>query len=372
MNQPPHELDAIATGDDVAAPRTRSVGLDVLRTTAILGVVAIHVFGNIVGNPAIRGSGTWWAATVIDVANVWVVPVFVMVSGALVLSPRAHVDGPAAFYRKRLLRLGPAFVFWQVFYFVVVRMLMSHQHFTLVETAGLVFDAKTYTHLYFLWLIVGLYAVAPVLAAFLHGGGPRRAVIFASCTLGLTVVVVGLSGLATMHGDPHPIVLNALTQWVPYVGYFLAGWALRNVTLRAGWTIAAALATVALLAMTIWQYNGVAVPGWLNAVSPPGYYSAIVAAASVGVFVVVNSLCAHVRTRPVQRRGMLTTLSDAAFGVYLVHFFILVLAELVVPGLLPRLQTTLWVAIAVWAGVCVLSFAISIGARRVPVLRRLF
>ncbi|WP_314147032.1 acyltransferase family protein [uncultured Leifsonia sp.] len=352
--------------------RTRSAALDVLRIAAILGVVAIHVFGGIVGNAAIRGSGTWWAATVIDIGSIWVVPVFVMVSGALLLSPRAHADGPAAFYRKRLLRLGPAFVFWQVFYIVVVRMLLQHQHLGLVETGGLIFDAKTYTHLYFLWLIVGLYVVAPVLAAFLNGGGQRRALVFAGSVLALTVVVVGLSGFASTHGSPHPIVLNALTQWIPYVGYFLAGWALRNLVIRAGWTSVAAIGTLGLLALTIWQYGGAGVPGWLNALSPVGYYGGIVALASIGVFVVANSLFAGGRPfGPRSSRG-LATLSDAAFGVYLVHFAFLVLAELLIPGLAAGRQSTLWVALAIWAGISVLSFAVSLGARRVPYLRRLF
>jgi surface polysaccharide O-acyltransferase-like enzyme len=65
---------------NASAVRTRSVSLDALRITAILGVIAIQVFGGIVSNPAIRGSGTWWVATAIDVGSIWVVPVFVMAS----------------------------------------------------------------------------------------------------------------------------------------------------------------------------------------------------------------------------------------------------------------------------------------------------
>lgn len=352
-------------------PRTRSVSLDVLRVVAILGVVAIHVFAGIVNNQAIRGSGTWWAATIIDVGNVWVIPVFVMVSGALLLGPRAHAAGPAVFYRKRLLRLGPAFVAWQLFYIIVVRLVMSHQQLTLIQILGLVADAQSYTHLYFLWLIVGLYLVAPILAAFLAAGGPRRAVILAASLLAFTFSVVALSGLSGLYGDPHPIALNALTQWMPYVGYFVAGWALRSVVLDLRWTLLTAVITALLLAETIWQFADLSRPALLQAISPTTYIGAIVGIASIGVFVVGQSLFARVRLRARASR-MLAQLSDAAFGVFLVHFFFLVLAITLLPWLNAARSSNLAVAFAMWASIVVVSFAVSLGARRVPGLRRFF
>lgn len=350
--------------------QTRSAALDILRVVAILGVIAIHVFAAITTNAAIRGSGTWWAANVLDLGNVWVIPVFVMVSGALILSPRSHAAGPAEFYRKRLLRLGPAFVFWQAFYIVVVRLMLSHQQLSFVSVLQLIADGTTYTHLYFLWLIVGLYVVAPVLAAFLNGGGQRRAYIFAAVVLLGTLTVYALSGTLTLRGVPHPIVLNALTQWVPYVGYFLAGWALRNVVLRWPWTLAVGLVTVALLAMTIWQHATGPHP-LLDAVSPAGYIGFISGAASIGVFVVGLSIFAGVRAEGRAGR-VLHRLSDATFGVYLVHFFFLVLVVTLSPDIARLRATSLPAAFAVWSGIVIVSFAISLGARRVPYLRRLF
>src|SRR5690606_6813844 len=124
---------------------------------AVLGVVCIHVFGAIVTNPDRRGSAGWWVAVALDFGNVWVVPVFVMVSGALLLGGRAHANGVGAFYRTRLLRLGPAFVFWQLFYIFAIRWLVSGQEPTAGSVAALFLSGSTYTHLYFLWLIVGLY-----------------------------------------------------------------------------------------------------------------------------------------------------------------------------------------------------------------------
>jgi surface polysaccharide O-acyltransferase-like enzyme len=353
------------------AARSRSMALDVLRVTAILGVVAIHVFGGIVTNPAIRGSGSWWAGVVVDIGNVWVIPVFVMVSGALLLGPRAHAAGPREFYRKRLLRLGPAFVAWQVFYIIVVQQWLSHRNLTVADVLQQIADGKTYTHLYFLYLIAGLYLVAPVLAAFLAGGGPGRAYIFAGSVLGSTLLVYVIADLSTLYGSPRPIVLNALTQWVPYVGYFLAGWALRNVRFSWPWATLAAIGTLALLAETIWQYVNSGRHVLLNAVAPLGYLSVITAAASIGVFVVAQSIFAHAKGTGRASR-VLGELSDASFGVYLVHFFFSVLFATLFPWAAVLRGENFWAATAFWAVVVVVSFAVSIGARRVPVLRRFF
>lgn len=51
------------------APVTRRWGLDILRIVSVVGVVAIHVFGNMVGNDAVRGSARWWAAVVVISAS---------------------------------------------------------------------------------------------------------------------------------------------------------------------------------------------------------------------------------------------------------------------------------------------------------------
>lgn len=351
-----------------ATGTTRRWALDLTRVVSVIGVVAIHVFAGMVANPEIRGSNGWWAAVVADIGFVWVVPVFVMISGALVLDPRQHASGPAPFYRKRLLRLAPALVFWSLFYFVVIRSGVSHVAVTRESLASFVLDGRPYTHLYFLWLIVGLYAVAPVLAAFLRDGGKGRAMAFALVVLLATLVTGSSSSLLGALGSARPLTLMAFTQWLPYVGFFLAGWALRDVVLR-GWGVVAAVAgTLVALVVPIIQY-GVR-PAWsvLDAIAPVSYFGPFVAAASIGVFVCANSLLA--RWRPGIASGkMLRELSDSAFGVFLVHFAIMVIVRGIDP--FSRASSSFILSVLEWAVVVALSFLLVMGLRRVPLLRRL-
>ena len=76
-----------------------------LRIAAIGAVVLIHSSSGLVLNNAIRGSATWWVGVVLNRGAGWAVPVFIMVSGALLLAPRPN-EGAAAFYRRRLDRIA--------------------------------------------------------------------------------------------------------------------------------------------------------------------------------------------------------------------------------------------------------------------------
>lgn len=142
-----------------ASPRREYLPiLDAVRIVAVAGVVAIHVIGGAVG--AGRG-GTGLA--MLDMALVVAVPIFFMMSGALALSPAAMRDGAAGFWRRRARRLLPALVVWSAFYILVIRWGVSGVHPTVPDMVDAVVTGQTYTHLYFLWALVGLCAIAPAL-----------------------------------------------------------------------------------------------------------------------------------------------------------------------------------------------------------------
>src|SRR6185437_5668911 len=116
--------------------------LDGLQVAAIAGVLAIHIFGMLVVNDDWAGTGRWWAAVAVDMGSIWVVPVFVMISGALVLAPSAHAAGPVAFYRKRFVRILPALVVWHLVYLIVVRIGLRVERPGLAKVAVLFMDAQ--------------------------------------------------------------------------------------------------------------------------------------------------------------------------------------------------------------------------------------
>src|SRR3954464_13783280 len=77
---------------------------DGMRTVAIVAVIALHTSGVRVSNSPSIETVEWWTGHVIDSLCRWCVPVFIMLSGALLLDPDRH-ETPFHFYRKRFSRV---------------------------------------------------------------------------------------------------------------------------------------------------------------------------------------------------------------------------------------------------------------------------
>ncbi|KQX06824.1 MULTISPECIES: acyltransferase [unclassified Leifsonia] len=347
----------------------RRASLDLLRVISICGVVAIHTFADIVTNPDARGSIDWWIALALNTGFIWAVPVFVMLSGALNLDERAFRAGVPAYYRRRLTRLVPALVFWTLVYFVAIRVFALHQSFTPRDVIAILFDAKVYPQLYFLWLIIGLVLFAPVLAAFLREGGNSRALILAGSILGFTLLVFAAAGVMSYLGMPRTIYLGALNMWLPYVGYFVAGLALLRARFSRAWLIVAGAAAALAIVGTVLQVAHSSAAPLFRAVVAPGYLGAGVAVAAIGVFIVGVHGVDRIAFGPRFARGV-AVLADAAFGVFLVHMIVLLVLDRTFP--LFSDATSIVGSIVAYLVIVVVSFAISLGAQRVPVLRLVF
>ena len=354
---------------DVAAAPARKWGYDLLRIASICGVVAIHTFGAIAANQDIRGSAPWVATQFLSAGFIWAVPVFVMLSGALSLTERAHSAGPARFLAKRATRILPAILAWTFIYLVLIRMLLLQQRIPLRDVLAELVDARVYPHLYFLWLIAGLYLVAPVIAAFLHRGGRRRATVLAAAALGTTLLVFMVPGVLGLLGIPRPIQLGALTFWIAYVGYFVAGYALSLYRAKGPALALAAVGIVVFGGLTLVEAAWPQQLMVLRAFVTPEYLGVAVAGLAVCVFIVGTTLLDRIRIGERLARFVLL-LSEASFGVFLIHLIVLLIPYELLPGF--RDNTSLFQAAVAYVFIIVVSFAASIGARRIPGLRRIF
>ncbi len=83
--------------------------IDRLRVAACVAVVLIHVtLGSL--DTLTPFTAVWWVGHWICLVSQWAVPVFVMISGALLLNPNyGAADSLSVFYRKRVRRIGLPF-----------------------------------------------------------------------------------------------------------------------------------------------------------------------------------------------------------------------------------------------------------------------
>lgn len=318
----------------------RVVYLDALRLVAIIGVVAIHVFSAAfnVGTP---GSTGWWLADVTYSGSRWSVPVFFMVSGAVIL-PRAGTGAPRDFYRRRVRRLGTPLVVWSVVYLAFA---LARHDITWHDVLPRIARGAPYVHLYFLFAIAGLYVLAPLLARALTG--PQAGLLPMSALVALLanglLPVLGL----TAHMS---ITTVAATRWLPFVGYFLAGLALASAPRLPGRWVWAALAALGLAGQVL-------LAGWARLAGHPalfsysGSYSALpVMLAAVALF------CLARQVEPVLQplRRPVVALSELTFGVFLCHLLFVDQATRTF-----SVGTSVRALVPVFLGALVVSFAVT-------------
>lgn len=91
----------------------RILYLDVLRFIAIFGVVMLHVSDD--GFFKGINSEEWLPSLSYMVLSHWILPMFIMISGALFLNPSKHIT-IEAIAKKYSWRLIVAYVFWLLVY----------------------------------------------------------------------------------------------------------------------------------------------------------------------------------------------------------------------------------------------------------------
>ncbi len=357
----------------VAAPDTlgRSSFIAWLRVLAIAGVVLIHVSGSVTLRQDLSGTPVFILATVMNGATRFCVPLFVLVSGSLLLRPSAMKAGMGAFYRKRLTRLVPALVVWHLVY-LAFREFVRGQHITAGHVATELLSGKVYTALYFFWLILGLYLVAPLLWNAMRDFSSRQRLILGlilvalTCTWQSTLGIFAWQAIAGGSGAQ-----TIWTLWIPYVGYFVLGGALRDLTpsLRTG-LMGLGLAALGMC-VTTWQAYGGA-PTALKIFTPPSYWGWLVAMVTVGLWLAAAWFW---RSGTWASRGLVGRLGELlgslTLGVFAVHLIVLYFVEQTIARGLATGSIHVRGLLAVSGIVLLGAWAIAWAMSRVPWLRRI-
>jgi peptidoglycan/LPS O-acetylase OafA/YrhL len=372
-----------ASAHDSAPPPDREYLplLDVLRIAAILGVVLVHVVGG-----GVEAGTVGIGVTALDMAASAAVPVFLMMTGALNLHPAAHRRGPGVFWRRRAVRVVPALVVWSAVYMLLIDPLAGAD-VTLGSALDEIITAKTAVHLYFLWAVLGLYALAPVIAAFLHEDASRegrRAWWMGLLGCGWTALAfavpfltVGPTAGGALDGlsQHRPLEAGALTFGLAFAGYFVIGRAavVAPPSRRTGVGLLAMCLPCVIALTSVYEAgrggagSGSAASAGI-AVLGSGYTSPLVMIYSIALFAGVAALALGWRVGPRAQR-VLRTLGDATFGVFLAHFAILVLLRQLPPM---GDGNELWQMAVAYAVVVPVSFALSLLAQRIPGVRLVF
>ncbi|MFB3893702.1 MAG: acyltransferase [Phycisphaerae bacterium] len=254
---------------------------DAMRVLGVMAVIVVHVNDMVLFSNSV-GQAHWWFANFVDASGRWAVPVFIMLSGALLLNP-SRDESPKEFYRRRLARLGVATVFWSIFFML----------FAVYYTGWCVgawnvppgdwhksvwrelLRGAPYMHLHFVFRLAGLYLITPLLRLYVRHAslGLRTGMMLAIFGMAMAgSVATSILGTAP-DGQPIDSVSGFAILW-PFLGFYLAGDVLREVTVTrrlAAWSFAGYLLCVAAMAVG----TGVAVGPLAGTPAKPQVYPSL-------------------------------------------------------------------------------------------------
>lgn len=306
------------------------------------------------------------------------VPLFVMMTGVLLLPVGQGYD-LVSFYRKRIGRILPPLVFWSVAlpllmyaYFnyinpstcnpqVAVGGYTVQQLVQRIYTFVFNFNFDT-TPLWYLYMLIGLYLLMPVLKAWLVQASQRELKV----VLGLWVVSLFLPYLKMLapvlgyQGNYGNMELLGMCDWNIYgtfyyfsgfVGYLVLAYYLKQYPLQWSWSKMLAI----MIPLFVAGYAITAGGYILTQEHFPGNYAYLEIVwyfNGINVFMMTLPLFAIVQKMAVRSRRWLSRLASLAFGIYLCHFvFVFVCYDLYDMAMLPY-----WVRIPC---IAVTTFAIA-------------
>lgn len=199
------------------------ISADIIRIIAIFFVVFSHTTDRFVLYTTLKGSVSWKIVYYLNTLSHVAVPLFIILSGYLLLK-KEKTNNVKLFYKRRLLKILSPFLIWLCIYFgysVDWNLARLTPQYIFIN----LWHADIW-HLYFIIIIIELYIIAPFLVKFAETKNKKKQTIL-FCVL----IAIGIffSLLDIFHIDVRRIVL---TMFIPYIGIFYAGAYLRLVRLK--------------------------------------------------------------------------------------------------------------------------------------------
>ena len=341
-----------------ARSSARVLYLDVLRALAGVCVIFIHTTADLLYQVSAFHTTAWRLALILNVASRWCVPAYVMLSGAFLLDYRRRYT-TREFYSKRFAKVAVPFVAWTVIYLVWSAVTGVYHIHGVSDVLAHTVAAPAMYHLWFFYMILGLYAVTPILSLITQSAS--RPLLWAFVVVCFTGSALGL--VAKFSG--HSIYGTDFTPSLSYVGYFVLGWLLRNQPLHIGFRAliyvlgAASIVLTAALTMQLSLSKQVLDTSLLDYQLPAILFE------SAAVFVFIRSL-------PWERilswrllLWLVQTLALSSFGIYLAHVLLKYYVNQYTAASLLPIDSTRYILLGAPL-IYVLTAVIIVIARRVP------
>lgn len=351
--------------------KPRVLWLDLLRISAIVLVLFVHAAAQTIHNTPLNSTRFYALVIYDDLAHI-AVPLFVMISGCMLLDPKRQFD-TRKFYSKNIFRIVVAFLFWTSVNLVydAARYYFEHDGFSGFSVENMFkgfFVGKIY--MWYLFMIFGLYIITPLVRCitkemknakyFLAVFSVFGCLIPTLVEFGKVFDITALKWLDAMRGNMRFYFA------LGYTGYYVMGYVLyrckiskRTEYLLYAMSLLLSVASV-IGTIKISQMNGKDYTGLY------GYPMLNIVINSAAVFVFFKNRVSRFNLQRFEKA--IVTLSGCTFGIYLTHMYAIDFLEDI--GFTNRLFHALFSVPVLVLCAFLLSLALTYIIKHIPVLNR--
>ena len=345
---------------------TRNISFDLLRIISALSVVVLHVSAQYIMISEVD-SLYFRLSNFLNSISRFGVPIFVMLSGVLFLSKEKEIS-IGKIWTKYILRTFILFWVWSFAYYVFQSLYMWKfdfwNHGIARTVLGCVYASD---HFWFLFMIMGLYALVPILRTWIHNATQKELdyliILFFFCQILRTTATLLIDKTLVQE------ILNMtkIIELSNYLGYFILGYRLLTYGIpKVAKTILYALVPVCVIANYF-------ISDWMSLKAgaySPGVYD------SFGIFTFIIIIAIFVfftdnfanATWNKKLSNMVANLSKNTLGIYVMH--VGVLTYLVHEGILTKLPHPVAGTVIISLFLFVVCSVVASLLRRIPFVGR--
>lgn len=280
--------------------------LHYLRVIAILMVIALHSISPYMSNAALYASKSWYAYLLINAVSRCGVPLFLMISGYLLLSADSSADFKL-FYKRRLPRILIPLALWNVIYYIFY-CIFNGSSFKISELFSQILDCGTAYHFWYVYTLLGIYLLTPFLKRIADSCSFKELVWFEILICLCTTLRPFINTVTPVYIYLFDPLLNG------YIGFFVLGYILGKTDFTKKQLVFFACAGIAGIFISAAGNHAASSNKEIDLVFNSGYSLCYFMTAS-GVFALFKSI----DFKEGRAFKIFKSLSAATFGIYLVH-----------------------------------------------------
>lgn len=294
--------------------------IDNLRVLATISVIFLHVSATIFVQYGSVSDSYWWTAFIYNSLTRFSVPVFLMLTGALMFRKTYEIGD---FLKNKFLRIVLPFLFWSIIYIMYdFSYILFNRNIDFYKKLKIILihlrDGSQY-HLWYVYMIIGIYLFIPIISKWIRNATKKEIRYF--LIIWFVVMLFNQPYIIDLEIKP---AIN-FRYFSGFMGYLVLGYYLSIKQFNKKWINSIAVGLIVLgLGITFYGTYYLTFSEGKSSEVFYGFLTPNVLILSTGMFFLFKN---HNKTNP-KIAPVIGFISKYSYGIYLSHVFIINLLTL--------------------------------------------